>query len=233
MRIFVLGAGATGSLLAQLLERQGHTVWCGDRDPERARRFLGKKSTIAVTEVNARNLRGIVKAAKAASSSSTLRRRCLMRLFSARGAAAARALRRSQLPPEAPSLQGRAIPLRKKIRREKPRGADQCRSGAWSDQLAREARGGFAGRSRSRATSGCTKAARATIPSPNGRRRFRSTRPLTPANLSKWKVSTGAKRFSEIEKFRFADPSARRAWCLRRKMKLQRCPISSPCGTWT
>jgi len=64
MRIFVLGAGATGSLLAQLLERQGHTVWCGDRDPERARRFLGKKSTIAVIEVNARNLHGIVKAAK-------------------------------------------------------------------------------------------------------------------------------------------------------------------------
>ena len=64
MRIFVLGAGATGSLLAQLLERQGHTVWCGDRDPERARRFLGNRSTIPLTEVNARNLRGIVKAAK-------------------------------------------------------------------------------------------------------------------------------------------------------------------------
>jgi saccharopine dehydrogenase-like NADP-dependent oxidoreductase len=64
MRIFVLGAGATGSLLAQLLERQRHTVWCGDRDPERARRFLGKRSTIPLTEVNARNLRGIVKAAK-------------------------------------------------------------------------------------------------------------------------------------------------------------------------
>jgi len=64
MRIFVLGAGATGSLLAQLLERQGHTVWCGDRDLGRARRFLGKRSTIAVTDVNARNLRGIVKAAK-------------------------------------------------------------------------------------------------------------------------------------------------------------------------
>jgi len=64
MRIFVLGAGATGSLLAQLLERQGHTVWCGDRDPQRARRFLGRRSMIAVTEVNARNLRGIVKAAK-------------------------------------------------------------------------------------------------------------------------------------------------------------------------
>lgn len=64
MRIFVLGAGATGSLLAQLLARQGHTVVCGDRDAERARRFLGKKSPIPVVEVNARNLWGIVKAAR-------------------------------------------------------------------------------------------------------------------------------------------------------------------------
>jgi hypothetical protein len=64
MQIFVLGAGATGSLLAQLLEKHGHTVWCGDRDPERARRFLGKRGTIAVTEVNARNLLGIVRAAR-------------------------------------------------------------------------------------------------------------------------------------------------------------------------
>src|SRR6202158_5830731 len=64
MRIFVLGAGATGSLLAQLLERPGHTVWCGDRDLERARRFLGKKSALPITEVNARNLHGIVRAAR-------------------------------------------------------------------------------------------------------------------------------------------------------------------------
>jgi hypothetical protein len=64
MRIFILGAGATGSLLAQLLERQGHHVWCGDRDPERARRFLGKKTPIAISHVNARNLRGVVRAAK-------------------------------------------------------------------------------------------------------------------------------------------------------------------------
>jgi len=64
MRIFVLGAGATGSLLAQLLQRQGHTVWCGDRDLERAQRFLGKKSSIRITEVNARNLHGIVRAAR-------------------------------------------------------------------------------------------------------------------------------------------------------------------------
>ena len=64
MRIFVLGAGATGSLLAELLQRQGHTVWCGDRDPARARRFLGEKSTIPIAEVNARNLRGIVRTAQ-------------------------------------------------------------------------------------------------------------------------------------------------------------------------
>src|ERR1700736_4505489 len=64
MRIFVLGAGATGSLLAQLLERQGHTVWCGDRDPQRGRHFLGERSTIAVAEVNARNLYGIVRVAR-------------------------------------------------------------------------------------------------------------------------------------------------------------------------
>lgn len=64
MRIFVLGAGATGSLLAQLLVKQGHTVWCGDRDPERVRRFLGKKSRIPIHEVNARNLWAITRAAR-------------------------------------------------------------------------------------------------------------------------------------------------------------------------
>jgi hypothetical protein len=64
MRIFVLGAGGAGSLLAQLLVRQGHTVWCGDRDVERAHRFLGKKSEIEVVEANARNLWSIVRAGR-------------------------------------------------------------------------------------------------------------------------------------------------------------------------
>ncbi len=64
MRIFVLGTGATGSYLAHLLSRQGHQVTCGDRDLDRARRFLGKKSKIPVVEVNARNLWGIVRAAR-------------------------------------------------------------------------------------------------------------------------------------------------------------------------
>jgi hypothetical protein len=64
MRIFVLGTGATGSLLARLLVRQGHQVTCGDRDPVRARRFLGRKSRIPIRQVNARNLWSIVKAAR-------------------------------------------------------------------------------------------------------------------------------------------------------------------------
>src|ERR1700721_3976110 len=64
MRIFVLGVGGAGSLLAQLLVRQGHTVWCGDRDPDRARKFLGRKSAIEVVEANARNIWSIVRAAR-------------------------------------------------------------------------------------------------------------------------------------------------------------------------
>ncbi len=64
MRIFVLGAGATGSMLAHLLVRQGHVVSCGDKDPDRARRFLGAKSVIPLQQVNARNLWAIVKAAR-------------------------------------------------------------------------------------------------------------------------------------------------------------------------
>lgn len=64
MRIFILGIGATGSLLVKLLTRQGHHVSCGDRDPVRARDFLGATSTIVVQQANARNLRSIVKAAK-------------------------------------------------------------------------------------------------------------------------------------------------------------------------
>ena len=64
MRIFVLGVGGAGSLLAHLLERQGHTVSCGDRDIERARKFLGKKSKIPIHKVNARNLWSIVRAAR-------------------------------------------------------------------------------------------------------------------------------------------------------------------------
>ena len=67
MRIFVLGAGGTGSLLAHLLARQGHAVWCGDRDVERARRFLGKKSEIRVLEANARNVWSIVRAGRGAN----------------------------------------------------------------------------------------------------------------------------------------------------------------------
>lgn len=55
---------ASGSLLAKLLVRQGHQVMCGDRDPIRARAFLGEHSTLVIQRVHARNVRSIVKAAK-------------------------------------------------------------------------------------------------------------------------------------------------------------------------
>ncbi len=66
MRIFVMGAGGTGGLLAKLLARQGHKVWCGDRDVERAARFLGKKSGVEIVEANARNVWSIARAARGA-----------------------------------------------------------------------------------------------------------------------------------------------------------------------
>jgi len=64
MRVFILGVGATGSLLAKLLVRQGHQVACGDRDPGRARAFLGHRLSRSIQRVNARNLHGIVRAAR-------------------------------------------------------------------------------------------------------------------------------------------------------------------------
>ncbi len=64
MRIFVLGTGATGSRLVNLLQRQGHQVTCGDRDPVRARRFLGESAAMSVASVNARDLWSIARAAR-------------------------------------------------------------------------------------------------------------------------------------------------------------------------
>ncbi len=66
MRIFVLGVGATGSYLAKLLIKQGHRVSCGDRDPDRARYFLGNKLSVPIERVNARDVWSIIKAARGA-----------------------------------------------------------------------------------------------------------------------------------------------------------------------
>jgi hypothetical protein len=63
MRIFILGVGATGSLIAKLLTRQGHRVACGDRDPTRARSFLGERPFTVIQRVNARNVHEVAKAA--------------------------------------------------------------------------------------------------------------------------------------------------------------------------
>ena len=64
MRIFVLGTGATGSLLVKFLARQGHQVSSGDRDLERAHHFLGAKSAVPVKQVNARDIWSILRAAR-------------------------------------------------------------------------------------------------------------------------------------------------------------------------
>jgi len=111
MRIFVLGAGATGSLLAQLLERQGHTVWCGDRDLQRAHHFLGKSSSIAITDVECQEP-AWDRAGRARLP--THRQRLCFGLQSdcdARGAAPARPLPGPEFAPHQEPVQSRAVGL--------------------------------------------------------------------------------------------------------------------------
>ncbi len=62
MKIFIVGAGATGGLLGRLLRRRGHTVLCGDRDPERARAFIGR--AIRCVSLDARWAQSIAEAAR-------------------------------------------------------------------------------------------------------------------------------------------------------------------------
>lgn len=61
MRIFIVGAGATGGLLGRVLRRRGHTVRCGDRDPERARAFVGR--AIRCVSMDARSATSVAEAA--------------------------------------------------------------------------------------------------------------------------------------------------------------------------
>lgn len=60
-KIFVLGAGAVGGLLARILARDGYTVICGDRDPERAAEFLGPG--IELVHANAGRCESVARAA--------------------------------------------------------------------------------------------------------------------------------------------------------------------------
>ncbi len=61
MKVFILGTGATGGLLARLLNDEGYRVTCGDADPNRAASFAG--SGIDIVKVNARRCDGIADAA--------------------------------------------------------------------------------------------------------------------------------------------------------------------------
>jgi len=62
MKVFILGSGATGGALAQLLRRRGHDVWCGDRDVKRGRVFLGPNITCVAA--NARRPDSLIRAAR-------------------------------------------------------------------------------------------------------------------------------------------------------------------------
>lgn len=62
MRVFILGAGATGGLLAQILNRRGHMVVCGDLAPARARAFIGRR--IECRPADARDARGLAEVAQ-------------------------------------------------------------------------------------------------------------------------------------------------------------------------
>lgn len=62
MKVFILGSGATGGTLAQLLRRRRHHVWCGDRDAKRGRAFLGPN--ISCVRANALNPISVSRAAR-------------------------------------------------------------------------------------------------------------------------------------------------------------------------
>src|SRR5437667_10163291 len=232
MRIFVLGAGATGSLLAQLLERQGHHLLCGDRDLERARRFLGKKSRIPIVKVNARNLRGIVRAARGChlivNASASVYNEIVMRA----------ALR----------LRAHYLDLGSHLTRH-PFKAEQLRYAKRFEKKNRTAAidagvaPGLTNLLVRRAADALDHVESVHI------RLYECAESDDP--ISQWSPEVSfdeavshprvyrngkfllKKRFAELEKFRFPDPLERSAWCWRLRTRWARCRTSFPCGRWT
>lgn len=66
MRIFVVGAGAVGSVLASMLTRGPgqHVVTCGDRDPARAKAFLAGVRGVGLVRVDASSDASVARAAR-------------------------------------------------------------------------------------------------------------------------------------------------------------------------
>ncbi|HTK04427.1 MAG TPA: saccharopine dehydrogenase NADP-binding domain-containing protein [Candidatus Eisenbacteria bacterium] len=64
MRVFIVGAGAVGSIMAEMLGREfgKKNVRCGDRDPARARRFMSGE----IVRVDASRTKDVARAAKGA-----------------------------------------------------------------------------------------------------------------------------------------------------------------------
>src|SRR5688500_18086725 len=65
MRVFIVGAGAVGSIIADMLAKElgKRNVRCGDRDPARARRFMPAK-TCELVRVDASTPAEVAKAAQ-------------------------------------------------------------------------------------------------------------------------------------------------------------------------
>jgi hypothetical protein len=70
MKVFLLGTGATGGLLAQILRREGHHVTRGDVYPKRAVPFAGNGTN--VVKVNAPNCERIADAAAGTSLTASM-----------------------------------------------------------------------------------------------------------------------------------------------------------------
>ncbi len=211
MRIFSLGAGGTGSLLAQLLVRQGHTVWCGDRDVERARRFLGKKSEIEIREADAPEICGPSSARRAALQPAHQRvARRLQRNHSARRAASRRALHGFEFASESQPVQAGAISIPPAICRKESAPLLNLRGrGAGAYESARKARVELARFRQIQSTSSpITKALRrakirisAWSPKRPTTRRFRC-----PAFIATG-ILNSARRFDEREKISTFPPA--------------------------
>ena len=104
-------------------------------------------------QVNARNLLGIVRAARGCQLIVNATRFRLQPDRHARGAAPARTLRGPEFAPHAQSFQVRTVRIHEALRGKKSHRADQRRRCSWPHKSAGEARRRTAGRSRVRANS--------------------------------------------------------------------------------
>ena len=225
MRVFILGAGATGGLLAQLLRRRGHTVWRGDRDPARARRFVGRN--IECRRANARSLRSVVRVARG----------CQL-LVNTAPAVFNETVMRAAL-----RLRAHYLDLASHLSRN-PFKAEQLR---FDDDFARRGRvalinaglapgltnvlvgglRGHAGQGGPGPDSGCLRTSRATRRCQAGRRRWPMTRRCRGREFTAGGGFVLRGDSARRSGSGFPGRLVNRGWCWRRRMRRPRCRVSS------